>query len=358
MGGLEQTGIKTYIRKLVADFFTKHPNTKGISVYVVDPDLNLKYGYACGWADEQKRIKLKTGHPALIASITKSYLSAAVLRMIENRELGLDQSICKALPVERTKQLEDAGYNTQRITVANLLSHTSGIFDYVNTEIYQKRSKREPNYFWSRQDQINLALKYKPCFEPGNNFSYSDTNSLLLTEIIENLRQQVFYTAIRELIDFEKFNLTHTWFKLLEPDLSEIPLPKQFASEFEVNSYTLHPSFDLYGGGGLVSTTENVAQFFQLFLTGKIFNQPDSKAMIFESRTNFTSVEQKYFMGVAEFKAGKFTAFGHGGFWGTMALYFPAINSSICIFLMERDEWPLCLTIMEKIALKIEKLKV
>lgn len=91
--------------------------------------------------------------------------------------------------------LKKSGYDVNKITVKNLLSHTSGITDYVD-DAYFKFVDKNPNHKWTRDEQIKRAMKIASPVEPRKTFSYGDINYLLLTEIIERKTGKPFYTAI------------------------------------------------------------------------------------------------------------------------------------------------------------------
>ncbi len=355
---VENMTTEIEFQSIIDSMFAAVPNIKGIGIHIESPDLGISWSYATGWTDKATNRKLLHNDPALIASITKTYVSAAILRLVENGNIRLDQSIGELLSKERVQQLKKAGYQVNRITVAHLNSQTSGIYDYVNTQLYQSKTTSAPSHIWTRDEQINLALLNAPEFKPGEKFAYSEINNLLLTEIIERQTGMPFYAAIRQLLGYKKHGLNNSWFNWLEKAPKNLtPLVHQFATEYKVESYGLHPSFDVYGGGGIASTTENVTKFTQLLFTGALFEKEETKGNLFKTIPTADGVDNNYHMGIAKTKVGDFTAFGHGGFWGTTTQYFPELNTSVSVFLMERDEWPKYFEILEQVAkaIKIQK---
>ena len=124
-----------------------------------------------------------------------------------------------------------------------------------------------PDHQWSRDEQIDRTLSVGDSLaNAGEEFKYGDINYLLLSEIIEQKTEQPFYTAIRnDLIDYQKHELNATWFINLEeqPENTTV-LAHHYWNKYDWDSYNLDPSWDLYGGGGLVSTSKDAARFFQL----------------------------------------------------------------------------------------------
>lgn len=182
----------------------------------------------------------------MIASITKTYVSAAILRLVELDKIELDQSIQDLLPAERVKGLQKAGYMIADITVAHLCSHTSGIKDYVGTDHYQGSTLGQADKEWARDEQIGLALSFPPSSRAGAQFEYSETNYLLLSEILEQQTGLAFYEAIRQLHKYQQYELNETWFVMLEKAPNHLrSLTHQFASEYQVESSSLHPTLVL-----------------------------------------------------------------------------------------------------------------
>ena len=189
----------------------------GILVHIESPNKNLSWSGAVGFSDKNSKDSLFKDHPVLIASNTKTYVSVAVLRLIEQSKLDLNQSIDTLIYEETNKLLQSDGYNTSAITVSQLLNHTSGIYDYAGTEDYMQRIKDDPEHSYTRNEQIDMAVKMgDPLGGAGDVFAYADTNYLLLTEIIERITKQPFYTSLRELINYDKLGMHSTWFSTLE----------------------------------------------------------------------------------------------------------------------------------------------
>ena len=233
--------------------------------------------------------------------------------------------------------------------VSNLLSHSSGITDYVDDD-YFTFIKENPKYQWTRKEQIELAMKLAKPVAAGTTYAYGDINYLLLTEIIEQKTGQPFYTAIRNLLAFEKHNLNNTWFVDLEEKPEGIlPFTHQYSDEYNLKSNELNPSWDLYGGGGLASTTKDLALFFQLLFEGKIINDKAVLALL-HANVLPKEISKNYCLGL--FNIPSFfgdNVYYHGGFWGTDVVYIPKINTSISIFTLVREKRKLNVSINSEI---------
>lgn len=339
---------------LIDSIYAEHPATKGIILHIEAPDYGISWNGAVG-ADK----KLKAHSPVLIASTTKMYVSAAILRLIELRKFELFQPIDGLLTPTTGSLLRSDGYDPEAIAVAHLLSNTSGIFDYVNSPDFQKRTVDDPGHQWTREEQMAMAMRDgDPLNAPGEAFSYSDMNFLLLTEIIEGQTGQPFYTAMRELLNYKQWGLNETWFNILEnAPVHLAPLVQQFATSFQVDSYTLHGSVDMFGGGGIAATASDLAHFSQHLFTGHLFDAPETLELMFTNIETQDSVASRYYMGISEIDLGALKAYGHGGFWGTTVQYIPELNASVAVYLLERDEWKLYLELIEEVTARLRVLK-
>lgn len=133
-----------------------------------------------------------------MGSITKQFTAAAIMRLVENGKLGLDDPITKCLPE----------YNTQgrQITIRHLLTHTSGIKSY--TDLKQVMVD-EPERKLTHQELIGMVEDEPLAFEPGTRFVYCNTGYYLLGMIIETVSGRDYCEYLREEF-IEPLGLAHT----------------------------------------------------------------------------------------------------------------------------------------------------
>ncbi|MDX5320372.1 MAG: serine hydrolase, partial [Bacteroidota bacterium] len=132
-------------------------------------------------------------------------------------------------------------------------------------------------------------------------------------------------------------------------------LAHQFARSYQSDSRSLHPSFDLYGGGGLVSTSADLARFTYLLFEGKLFKDPYSLELILNLPDVAMSKDFNYRLGTMVWQHDGILAFGHGGFWGAMVQFFPDIETAVVVCPMERDYWPEAIELCRNTAQSIRK---
>jgi D-alanyl-D-alanine carboxypeptidase len=324
------------LKACVDSFYAADPKTNGVLVYVESPDKHLGWSYAAGYADKTPNIPLEADQPVLTASNTKTYVAATILKLVEHGKFQLQQPIDQLIStVTRDKMVKD-GYKTTEITVRQLLSHISGITDYVD-EDYKTFVNTHRKYEWTRDEQIDRAMKKKAFAAPGDSFRYADINYLLLTEIIEKSTGKPFYKAMRSLLDYKHNNLRQTWFTKLEDAPKNMkPMAHQYWDHYPWDSYDLDPSWDLYGGGGIVATAHDMGHFFQLLFTGELVTDKKTLAEMYTDVPSKSATN--YCLGVRKLSVAGETAYYHGGFWGTDVAYFPRLNTSVAIVILERSE--------------------
>lgn len=261
--------LEKRFQTLIDSVYMANQDAIGIIVHVESPDFDFSWTYTVGHHDRYRNKTLYVEQPHLLASNTKPYVSAAILKLVEERKFTLDTGIKKLIGEEYASLFESDGYDLDKITVKHLLSHTSGIHDHVDDE-YFDNILLNPSRKWTKDEQIRRAVEIgEPISDPGTTFTYADINYLLLTEIIELQIGKPFYLAMRELLKFNKLGLNNTWFETLEARPKDfVPFAHQYAKDFKYDSYAINPSWDLYGGGGLASTAKDAALFFQNLFTG------------------------------------------------------------------------------------------
>lgn len=327
-----QTAIET--------IYAQHPDAVGIMVHVEMPAKNISWSGAVGVSDKALKTPIEPDAPAWIASNTKTYMAAAVLRLVEDGKFNVKTTIDTLLTPHTLAVLQADGYKPNTINVEHLLTHTSGIIDYAADMSYFKFSKANPKHRWTRDTQIARAMeKGDPLGDAGDVFAYADTNYLLLAEILERATGKDFYTAVRDLIDYKKQGMNQTWFLSLEDKPKNTkPLVHQYATKMGLHNYDLDPSFDLYGGGGLAATTKDAAVFTQNLFTNKIFKSPATLTLMQTKAVPKKKIEFEYLYGLSTKVVDGHKGIGHGGFWGTAANYFPDLDMSLAVFVLERDQ--------------------
>jgi len=211
-----------------------------------------------------------------IASVTKLYVTAVVMRLIEENRITLCDKITKYLPESLWKGLHVLNRvdYSKEITIGHLISNTSGLPDYFFHK--QPDGKTVADNLMTGNDQpwpldktIGLIKNLKPRFIPGatGKASYSDSNYQLLGRIIENITDkaigEVFHEYIFSVLDFKN---TYTYKDIND----DTPVP------FYYNTKKLWlPNYmaSITAEGGIISTAREVMIFLKEFFKGRFFPQ-------------------------------------------------------------------------------------
>ena len=148
------------------------------------PDTLLAGAY--GSAEPENDVRMTVAHVFQLASITKQFTAAAVLTLVQDGRVGLDEPIRRYLP--------DAPIQGRAITVRQLLSHTAGIPDYAESPRIGalKRLDLPPDSF------VALVATTPFYFEPGEQMRYSNTGYALLGQLIERVSGQPYATYVEQ----------------------------------------------------------------------------------------------------------------------------------------------------------------
>ena len=331
---LDAAGARRRIVTALEADMAANPGIPGEVVAVRAPGLDVTVG--AGLADVRAGTPLQGDTPFRVASVTKTFVAASVLRLVEQHRVRLDAPISKYLSPRSRAVLRAGGYRPRRITVRQLLHHTAGLFDYASTDAYDDINVADPGHRWTRDEQLEFATAHgRPVGEPGTRYHYSDTGYILLGEIIERATGQSLPAAVRRLIGFRRLGLGQTYWESLEPTPPGAkPRAHQYYDDFD--NITLDASHDLYGGGGLVSTVSDLTRFYRALFHGQIFhNRKTLRAMLHVSRPGRHAGAG---MGIFRVDVDGERCFGHPGYWGTETIYCPRLDLTIARTTNQADD--------------------
>jgi D-alanyl-D-alanine carboxypeptidase len=318
------------LQNLLADEVEAHGSLPGELLHVHAPRQGIDVSMAAGVFDRESKRPLDPHHVFRVASVTKTFVAASILRLYEDGKIKLDDPINHYLPQEYITILDAGGYATNVITVQQLLTHTSGLFDYAQAPEYYAAVEGNPRHRWTRMEQVQDAMEWgKPYAAPGKGYHYSDTGYILLGEMLEHLTSKPLGPALRSVLNFKKLKLDETYLETLEPVPAGIkPLAHPYFGQIDAADFD--PSVDLYGGGGLVSSVEDLARFYRALVQGKIFHRASTlQMMLTVPPTNENAPGGPYAMGIQRRNIAGNVCWGHTGFWGTSAYHCPNIDVTI-----------------------------
>lgn len=305
----------------------------GVVMYISTPKGS--WLGASGVNNLSTKTRMKPTDGFSIASMSKTFVAVVVLKLVEKGKIGLDQAIATYLPTDISPHI----INSDKITVRQLLNHTSGVAEYLETkEFIQATANRSRSQPWTAREAIKYMYLEKPQANPGEKFIYTDCNYILLELIVENITRGTLAQAIRSQI-LKPLGLKHTFTELREPTIGEVATGYsdrhkngKLESNAEVNDG------NGLGDGGLVSTAEDLAKFAKaLFVKKTLLSSKMMKEML-KFRDHGESYS--YGLGVERFSSPLETAIGHSGTaYGfiTLLAYLPNQNTTIIVLINDQD---------------------
>jgi D-alanyl-D-alanine carboxypeptidase len=327
-------GLESKVRAALAADLASDKHIPGEALAVRAPGVNLTA--AVGDADTTTHTALTSETPFRVASMTKTFVAAAVLRLVEQGTVRLDAPITKYLSPESLDVLGSDGYDLDYITVRQLLQHTSGLYDYAEDPAYDAKNVEDPGHRWTRLEQLQFAVDHgHPLAAPGKQFHYADTNYVLLGELLERVTHETLPVAVRGLLHLDRLGLDHTYWEILEPTPpGTLPRAHQYYDTYD--NIVLDASTDLYGGGGLVSTVDDLVRFYRALFHGKVFDRPSTlktmTAVPAPGRADGAA------MGIFAVDAAGEQCFGHAGYWGTQTVHCPGLDLTYARTINQADD--------------------
>ncbi len=212
--------------QLVADVASA-TKTPGLVVLLRSPEGTLTSAH--GTTEWQGTTPVSVDDHVRIGSNTKTMTGTVILQMVDEGRIALDDPV--------SKYRSDVP-NGQNITIAQLLDMRSGLFNYSETEQLNRTLDDDPTKAWTQQELLDMAFANPPYFPPGQGYHYSNTNTILLGLIAEQIDGKpladVFQTRL-----FEPLGLTQTSFPATTDN--SIPGPHPQGYMFGSNVETMEP---------------------------------------------------------------------------------------------------------------------
>lgn len=231
------------------------------------------WSYAAGIADLRTKKPMKTDFRFRIGSVTKTFIATVLLQLAGENRLNLDDSIEKWLP----GVIQGNGYDGNQITIRQILNHTSGIADYVNSKDFDIMDTKKS---YTADEFVKMGISLPPDFSPGKGWSYSNTGYVVLGMLIEKVTGNSYAEEVENRI-IEPLDLSNTF---LPGNSSVIPGTKHArgyfqldgASELKDVTYINPGSSD----GDMISTADDLNKFFSYLLSGKLLKEQQLKQML------------------------------------------------------------------------------
>lgn len=222
---------------LRADFerTAKEVLVPGAMVLLETPEGTLTASYGTGTRGAERPVSMEDH--IRVGSVTKTWTTTVILQLVQEGKLALGDPVSKYRP--------DVP-NGDGITLEQLLTMRSGLFNYTETLELNSAMDKEPRREWKPEELLALGFAHPPYFAPGQGFHYSNTNTVLLGLIAEKVAGKPLGDLFKERI-FQPLGLKGTVF----PDISSNSIPEP------------HPQGYFYGDNVLTMTNPALPEDMQ-----------------------------------------------------------------------------------------------
>lgn len=245
--------------KAVVDSLLKVHTQEGFGITsLVSKNGIVEYENAFGYANVELGIQLSPDNKFQIGSITKQFTAVLILKLEEEGKLNVTDSIQKYIP-----EFPNKG---ETITIEHLLTHTSGIPEYMDWE----KNHEKWNLYYKPNELISLIIDQPLDFKPGDNFEYCNSNYLLLGQIIERVMNNSFNNFLKSEI-FDKVGMTNS-----SADDHYTSTPNLASGYTRANDRIISAEFPhrswAYSAGNIISTVGDLNLWYLHLFNGNIIN--------------------------------------------------------------------------------------
>ncbi|RRB02460.1 serine hydrolase domain-containing protein [Larkinella rosea] len=305
---LNQTYAQPLDKAKLDQFFDRlAEKNKAMGSLVIAKESDVLYSRSIGYGqiNGTEKKPLTAASRFRIGSITKMFTAAMILQLVEDGKLKLTDPLDQFFP-----QVP----NAQKITIAQLLWHRSGIPNVRRDPKAQEKVNTIPV---TKDEMLALIVKATPEFEPDTKHSYSNSGYQILGLILEKVTGKPYAEVLKERIT-SKIGLANTYLATgpIDPGKNEALTYMNFGDGWKPVPET-HPSI-LYSAGAIVSTPGDLARFIQALFDGKIVSK--------ESLDRMKTIRDGEGSGMESFTFAGKTFYGHTGGadnYGAWLAYLP-----------------------------------
>lgn len=239
---------------------------------------------ASGIADRANGVAMTPNTPVRIASVSKMFTAVVVLQLVEEGVLALDAPVATWLP--------DSVPNAERITIEQLLQHTTGLYDYLEDLDIVEQMRRDPEREWQPQELVDYAAQF-PSGALGR-WDYASTNYVLLGMVVEQATGEPLAQQIRQRI-FEPLGMTQAAF------LPQDPVPDNLARGYSDQTDITDASMSFaFATGNLAMTVEELHRFGRALFNEDLLQTETREVMLqfISGRGQYGMPELAYGLGV------------------------------------------------------------
>ncbi|MFD4791250.1 serine hydrolase domain-containing protein [Streptomyces sp. NPDC058459] len=304
----------------------READVPGVTVGVWTPDKG-SHVRSFGVADRSDRRPMSPDLYMRIGSETKTFTVTALLQLVDQGKVGLDDPIGKYV---------DGVPNGDRITLRQLAGMRSGLFNYSEDPDFVKALTSDPRRSFTPRQLLDYAFEHPVRFQPGAEFSYCNTNLILLGLVVEQRGGQPLGDYIQQHV-LDPAGMTRTSF----PDGAEFPKPHaqgytdQTADGKVEETAGWNPSWG-WAAGAMISDLEDLRTWSRTVATGRF---PDGEQLVSPATQRERLTTRPTGFPGAGYGLGIFDVhgwIGHNGSlpgYESLTVYLPSARASLVVLL-------------------------
>ncbi len=245
-----------------------------------------------------------------IGSVTKTFTAVMIFQLVDEGKINLDSKLANYFPKIK---------NANHIAIANLLNHSSGLFNIPRDENFNEHKPI------TKKEMLDLIQSHDVDFQPNEKNEYSNTNYILLGYIIENIENTSYNKAVQKRI-INKLELQNTYYGDVINTENEECLSYFFNDDNSLYEAKQAHLSNPGGAGAMVSNSKDLVVFMDALFNNKLMSETSFKTM--------TTINGEYGSGILSAKKGGKIIFAHNGSidaFKSMVVYIPEHKISIAI---------------------------
>lgn len=260
-----------------------------------------------GLANVELNVPVKAETVFQSGSIGKQFAATAIMMLVEQGKIGLDDSIMKYFP--------DAPGPWRNIKVRNLLSHTSGIADYTSEERSKPGGPVNMRADYTEEQFVNMIESFPPDFAPGEKWAYCNSNYLLIGAMIRKVTGKFYGDYLQERI-FQPLGMTSTRIISEEDIVPNRAAGYRLADGQLKNQEWVAPLFNTTADGALYFNVLDIARWDAALYTEKVLKKSSLEQMWTPAKlNNGSSNSDGYGFGWFVHSMNGHRMIEHGGSW-------------------------------------------
>jgi len=284
-----------------ADSIISHTNVPGIVALVYDNEHGIEWTYATGLSDIENNIPADTDHIFRIGSNTKTMVGTVLLQLVDEDKISLD---------DKLSDFFSGFLKADSVSIRMLANMSSGIGNYTENDEWGALVMTNPLRVWQPEELVNYGFSLGYYFEPGTGFHYSNTNTILLGMIIEQLTSNSLQEEIENRI-LEPLDLNQTGFLTAGVALPGTHGKGYYYGQYEPGEESTE-IIDVswaWAAGSVYSTVSDLHKYVERLVEGGFLSNELQEERLTDLQVVSTTPERAYGLCLIRYQS----FFGHNG---------------------------------------------